>query len=147
MEVTAKGIGNLEGDEDMSLVLGEFEHWRAQRRSKRDRIPEQLWERAASMARRHGVNRVAALLHLAHGGLGRRVALASGGQPPVRVEPNAPQFVELFAPAVASASSPVPAAECVVDLVNVRGMKMRVVLNGTGVAGLSALCQAFCAAG
>lgn len=139
MEVRAK----LEDDRELSQVLEEFTQWRAQRRSVRERIPEPLWGRAANLALRHGVNRVATLLHLERGGLGRRVALS---------KPNAPQFVELFAPAVESARSPAQStesitAQCVVELVNVRGTKMRVVLGGTGVAGLSALCQAFCAAG
>lgn len=34
------------GDEELSQVMGEFDHWRAQRRSKKERIPEQLWQRA-----------------------------------------------------------------------------------------------------
>ena len=37
-------------------------------------------------------------------------------------------------------------AECVVEMVNARGTKMRVELSGAGVAGLTALCNAFCAA-
>jgi len=150
MEVTVK----VDGDEELSRVLGELEHWRAQRSSMRERIPEQLWERATSLARRHGVSRIATLLRLGHAALGRRVALASRQAPAALPEPQGPQFVELFAPAAPSSPSPSPvqatepeAAQCVVELVNVRGTKMRVVLGGTGVAGLSALCQAFCAAG
>ena len=150
MGVTTK-VPGIEGDEELSQVMGEFDIWRAQRRSKREFIPEQLWERAASLARRHGVSRVAKLLHLAHAGLERRVALASGAQVPVQVQPNAVQFVEMFTAASASASAPVqttePArTECVVEIVNVLGTKMRVELSGAGLAGLSALCQAFCAA-
>jgi hypothetical protein len=150
MGMTTK-VERIEGDEELSQVMGEFDQWRAQRRSKRERIPEQLWERAASLARRHGVNRVAALLHLERGGLGRRVALASAGQAPVQVQPNALQFVEMFTPASVCASSPVhktetARTECVIEMVNVLGTKMRVELSGAGLAGLSALCQAFCAA-
>jgi hypothetical protein len=150
MGVTTK-VQRIEGDEELSQVMGEFDHWRAHRCSKKERIPEQLWQRAASLATRHGVSRVAALLHLERGGLGRRVSLASAGQPPVQVESNAPQFVEMFTPAPASASVPVqttePArTECVVEMVNVLGTKMRVELSGAGLAGLSTLCQAFCSA-
>ena len=52
------------------------------------------------------------------------------------------QFVELaFTPV------PPPAAqclcECVIELENVRGAKMRVELNGNGLAGLAGLCSAF----
>jgi hypothetical protein len=34
-------------------------------------------------------------------------------------------------------------AECVLDLVNARGMKMRVELSGRGVSGLPELCKTF----
>jgi hypothetical protein len=147
MGVTTNAPG-VEGDDERSQVKGEFDQWRAQRRGKRERIPERLWERAVSLARRHGVSRVAALLHLEYAGLGRRLTRATGGQAPVQVKSNALEFVEMFAPARARA--PVPAqtaaplrAECVVDLVNARGLRMRVELSGSGVSGLSALCKTF----
>ena len=40
---------------------------------------------------------------------------------------------------------PAPSAqpECVVELANARGARMRVELNGCGLVGLSALCGAF----
>ena len=51
-----------------------------------------------------------------------------------------PQFVELMV-------SPAPRAqslrECVVELENARGAKMRVELNGNGLAGLAGLCSSF----
>ena len=50
------------------------------------------------------------------------------------------QFVELFA---APASTVAPACECVVELENTRGAKMRVQLNGHGLAGLERLCSSF----
>ena len=146
-------VHGVEGEEELSQVMGEFDSWRVQRRSSRERIPEQLWERATSLARRHGVSRVAKLLHLAHSGLGRRVALASSGAGPTpeQVGPSAAQFVEMFMPAPTIASVRVhtsePArTECVIEMVNALGTKMRVELSGAGLVGLSALCQVFCAA-
>ncbi len=144
-------VQRMDGDLELSQLKDEFDHWRAQRSSRRERIPERLWDRAAGMARRHGVSRVAKLLHLAHSGLERRVALTSSAQVPVQVQTNAVHFVEMFTPASASATHPVqttePArTECVIEMVNVLGTKMRVELSGAGLAGLSALCQAFCAA-
>ena len=55
----------------------------------------------------------------------------------------APRFVELFA---AGGAMPAPSAcapQCVVELANARGGRMRVELNGQGLVGLSALCGAF----
>lgn len=72
-----------------------------------------------------------------------------GGQEPVQARSNAPQFVEMLTPACATvpliAGEP-ERTECVVEMVNLPGTKMRVELRGAGLAGLSALCQAFCAA-
>jgi hypothetical protein len=144
-------VQGMEGDEELSQVMGEFDSWRVQRRSSRERIPEQLWERATSLARHHGVSRVAKLLHLAHSGLGRRVALASGAGPaPEQFGPSVAQFVEMFMPAPTIASVPVHTSEqarpeCVIEMVNALGTKMRVELSGAGLVGLSALCQVFCA--
>ena len=55
----------------------------------------------------------------------------------------APRFVELFA---AGGALPAPSAcapQCVVELANSRGGRMRVELSGQGLVGLSALCSAF----
>ena len=52
-----------------------FEQWR-QTRQGRARIPEELWAAAVGLARRNGVNRTAAALHLDGGKLKREL---SGG--------------------------------------------------------------------
>jgi len=82
---------------------------------------------------------VATRLHLDDAGLKRRVE--GGGATPPRGE-VAPRFVELFAPS-ASAASAAERAECVVEMGNARGAKMRVALSGQGLAGLAGLCSAF----
>jgi len=72
--------------------------------------------------------------------LKQRVALDSDKVTPVEL---APRFVELYAapgPMTAhSASEP----QCVVELANARGARMRVELNGQGLDSLSVLCSAF----
>jgi hypothetical protein len=82
---------------------------------------------------------VAAELNLDYDMLKQRVAQAGGK---VTNTELAPRFVELFA---AAGAMPTPSAqpECVVELANARGAKMRVELSGNGLAGLSSLCSAF----
>jgi hypothetical protein len=58
----------------------------------------------------------------------------------------APRFVELFASAGRATPAGAARAQCVVELDNARGAKMRVELDGQGLAGLSVLCSAFWAA-
>ena len=136
--------------EDLSSLKAEFDQWRATRTTGK-RIPPELWAGAVDMATRHGLHQVADVLHLDYAGLKRRMELGSSGQQPVAPEASAPQFVEMFVPTPMPPQAPAPAvepvrAECVVELVNARGTTMRIELSGVGVASLSALCNAFCAA-
>ena len=140
--------------EDLSRLRGEFERWRATRTAGK-RIPAQLWASAAELARRHGVHHVADVLRLEYAGLKRRMTPSGSGEQPSGQPPVAPEFVEMFVPASTPAPTSPPTsptiteaarAECVVELINVRGTKMRVELNAASVAGLTALCNAFCAA-
>lgn len=145
---TAKRAAAKQGIcEELSRLQVEFEQWRAARATGTTgrRIPPQLWAGAVGMATRHGVGHVADALHLGYAGLKRRVELAGIGQPPAGQKSSEPQFVEMFAPVAAVAAEPAR-AECVVELVNTRGTKMRVEFNAAGVAGLAVLCNAFCAA-
>ena len=100
--------------------------------------------RAGRRAGEHGAFRVAAELHLDYAVLKRRAALAGGKSPAVEL---APRFVELFAPAARGTPAGAARAQCVVELDNTRGAKVRVELDGNGLAaGLSVLCSAFWAA-
>jgi len=131
--------------QETSVAGGSLEHLRQQLQDWRtgrklgERIPAPLWAAAVGAAREQGLHRVAIELHLDYAGLKRRVE--GGGATPPRGE-VAPRFVELFAPA-ASMTSVAGRAECVVEMGNARGAKMRVELSGQGLAGLAGLCSAF----
>src|SRR6202521_4086248 len=72
-------------------VRARFEAWR-QNRQGRSRIPDALWSAAVELARKDGINRTAAELHLDGGKLKRLMgAKATSGQP-------SPAFVELLTP-------------------------------------------------
>ena len=127
--------------DELPRLKQRFDQWRAGRRAG-ERIPPELWAGAVTAAVEHGAYRVSAELHLDYGVLKRRAGLAGSKTPASEL---APRFVELFAPtmpATPSASHP----QCVVELGNAHGAKMRVELNGNGLSGLSVLCSAFWAA-
>jgi hypothetical protein len=131
----AAGLAESEGLEG----LGErFRQWRETRR-RGDRIPPKLWAAAVDSAREHGVPRVANRLRLNADFLSKR--LAAAGQP--QTEAAGPEFVELLTVPTATAAAVVGVHECVVELHNVRGAKMRIELNAGGLAGLTHLCRAF----
>jgi hypothetical protein len=130
---------SLAGD-DLQGIKQRLQDWRSQRKPG-EHIPAPLWAAAVGAAREHGVYRVAIELHVDYAGLKRRVQGPGATAPRGRV---APQFVELLA----TAAPPTPATaagrhECVVELENARGAKMRVQLDGPGVAALAGLCSAF----
>jgi hypothetical protein len=137
--------------EDLLRLKVEFDRWRGTRTTGK-RIPPELWSGAVGLVARHGVYRVARALRLDYAVLKRRVALTGADRQPALQEPSEPKFVEMFV--ATSTSTPPPSApvaaparaECVVELVNARGTKMRVELSAAGMAGLAVLCNAFCAA-
>lgn len=82
---------------DVEEVRSRFEQWRQTRQGKA-RIPEKLWAAAVEVARRDGVNRTAAALHLDGGKLKRRMLAGS----PVPRKAMPPAFVELLGSSTAS---------------------------------------------
>ena len=122
--------------ESLEQVEQRFRRWRESRKQGQ-RIPADLWAAAAGMAKQHGVHRVARELRLDYNGLKNRVGPVGHTKRAAKIDA---QFVELFA---APASTVAPVCECAVELENARGAKMRVQLNGHGLAGLERLCSSF----
>jgi hypothetical protein len=138
MEATSKAAQTRECSEGLTQLKRQFDRWRAGRMVG-ERIPVDLWAGAVAAAVEHSAYRVAAELHLDYAVLKRRAALAGGKAAATELTPR---FVELFAPAGPTTSA-TSQLECVVELDNARGAKMRVELNGKGLAGLAGLCSAF----
>jgi len=139
MEATGKAMRTRVLGDGLSQLKRQFDQWRAGRKVG-ERIPFGLWAGAVAAAVEHGAYRVAAELHLDYAVLKRRAALAGGKALTSEVTPR---FVELFAAAGGTTPAGALRPECVVELANARGAKMRVELNGKGLAGLAGLCSAF----
>lgn len=110
-------------------VHARFEDWRRHRKG-RAAIPDELWLAAIEVARRDGVNRTAAALHLDGGKLKRRMVAADSAVGEVKP----PAFVELL-----STHSSQP--ECIIELEGRHG-KLRIHWNGATAADLAALSRA-----
>ncbi len=119
---------------DLQQVKDRFAQWR-QGRKPGERISNALWVAAVAQVERHGVERIAQTLRLDSEQLKKRVARSVGSTRQTRA---APQFVELFAQPAVNAE---PGFQCIVEMQNARGGKMRVELGNT--AGLDALVSAF----
>jgi hypothetical protein len=142
MKVKGKAV-QVKAEADALTQLKErFAAWRAVRKLGM-RIPPHLWAAAVEMVAVHGACRVAGELNLDYDMLKRRVVMAGGKVTTTEV---APRFVELFAAAGAMPAHSASKPECVVEMANARGARMRVELNGHGLGSLSGLCNAFLAA-
>jgi hypothetical protein len=139
MKVTDKAVQVNESADALSQLKERFATWRAVRKLGM-RIPPELWSAAVERVAVDGACRVAGELNLDYDMLKQRVALANGK---ARTTELAPRFVELFAPAGPMPAHSASPPQCVVELANARGARMRVELNGQGLVGLSSLCVAF----
>ena len=116
-------------------VRRRFERWRRTRKAHA-RIPDSLWASAAIMADAYGISRTANVLAVNYQVLKKHLGHKTAGAGRTEAEGGA-RFVELapFAP-----SSP---CECLLELEDVSGAKMRVRLQGVGMPDLAALGQSF----
>lgn len=109
-----------------------FEDWRRTRKG-RSRIPETLWTAAVKAAGKYGLNPTARVLRLDYYALKKRLEatghLSDGGA--------VATFVEL-APSMSSGSR-----ECILELEDPGGSKMRVHLKGIEAPDLAALSRSF----
>lgn len=123
----------------LEAIRRRLERWR-QTRTWRSRIPAGLWASAAKAAGRYGLNPTARALGLDYKSLQRHVAAAGRSDRPMgnaRPGRQAPAtFVELASP-VGSGSL----TECVLELENAGGAKMRIHLKGVPVPDLAALSR------
>ena len=112
-------------------LRGRFERWRAARRP-RSRIPDELWASAVKATARYGLHRTSRALRLEYYSLKKRVEQQSTVRFDAR---SAPTFVEL---------APVAdGCECIVELEDAAGAKMRVHLKGAAMPDLAALSRSF----
>lgn len=147
MDKMAKGEQAQSLGESLEQIERRFKQWRQTRR-RGEHIPAPLWAAAVSLGRVYGPQRVAQALGIDPQRLMRRLApTGPAGRTGVvtPVSPNVatmhdPQFVECVA---APAAGTAGAHECVVELQNVRGAKMRVELSGRALHSLAGLCSAF----
>lgn len=111
-------------------VRSRFEQWRQNRQGKA-RIPDELWSAAMAVARRDGISRTAAALHL-DGGKLKRLMMAAGIKADQAIPPA---FVELVAP------RPAGPLECTIELEG-RQAKIRIHCKGASAADLAELSRA-----
>ena len=113
----------------------QIEEWR-RKRSHRNRMPEALWSLAAHLASEHGLARVARFARLDYYSLKQRLE-ALERKCAARSD-SRPAFIEL--PPLSAA----PVSECIIEVEERRGCRMRIQVKGAPLPDLSALTRSFC---
>ena len=112
----------------LSAVESQFKRWRESRR-RGTRIPAELWADAVRAARACGVSKVATALGLDYYKLKQRLEKAPG-----LARVGGGGFVEIPWPSS-------PASECVFELEDAQGTRLRVALQGASPAELEPLAR------
>ncbi|MBI4445718.1 MAG: hypothetical protein HY645_07380 [Acidobacteria bacterium] len=122
----------VESSKRLARALRRFERWRQTRKSVSP-IPKALWASAVEAARECGVNAAAQKLRLDYNALKKRFQACPSNSSPAKVTPA---FVELIGP------HPGRSLECILELEDVSGARMRISLKGAESSDLAALSRA-----
>ena len=111
-----------------------FECWRRTREG-RSRIPDPLWNSAVKLSAAYGIHRTAKTLRLNPDSLKKRVASANGngsrGQKKTSQKAAGQETATAFVELVPTEGACPP--ECIVELENPRGVKMRIHAKGNRI--------------
>jgi len=114
-------------------VKDQFKLWRKTRKSRKP-MPEELWDAAASLSESYSINQISKALHLNHTSLKERVNKIEERS---IQEVHASSFVELN-----FEQSP-PISECIIEMEDSSGAKMRMCFKGQTNFDLLELGRAF----
>ncbi len=87
-------VPSSKAEQELTALITRFDHWRRTRATRRDPIPDPLWEQAISLTRRLPLSRVAKRLRLNRQELKRRCVQALPSPPVPAVLPS-PEFIEV----------------------------------------------------
>jgi hypothetical protein len=114
-----------------------FERWRRTRKV-RTRTPDSLWASAVKIARTYGIHRTSKALRVDYYSLKKRVEQQVGSSGGILEGDAATTFLELTTPRRSA-----DFGECVLELEDAEGAKMRVRLQGVAAPDLAALSRSF----
>ena len=129
-----RGAGGLPAP--LEKVRRRFERWRETRRGRAP-IPDSLWAAAARVAGRYGMSHTAGVLGVNSRRLKEHLGTQAAAVDSEAETKAAARFVEL------SAFAGSGACQCLLELEDGSGAKLRVRLRGTGVPDLAALARSF----
>jgi hypothetical protein len=119
----------------LEAVRQRFENWR-KTRTKRNPIPEKLWQDAVDLYPAHSLHEISKALRLNHTALKRRVLSVPG------LEADDSPFIKVDISSMVESRS-----ECVIEMSNRHGCRMKMYFKGRVEVDLLALGRSFWDAG
>ena len=117
----------------ISQVKEQFKIWRKTRKGLRP-IPKKLWAAAVSLTTQHSISQISKELVLDYSTLKKRAAIKNKDSP---ASMNPPGFIEV------NLEPPVAVSECIVEMQDILGSKMRMHFRGKTDFDLLELAKAF----
>ena len=117
----------------ISEVKEQFKIWRRTRKSPRP-IPEKLWAAAVGLTAKHSISQISKELVLDYTALKKRVPIKKKDS---AAKMSPPGFIEL------NLEPPAAASECIVEMQDILGSKMRMHFRGKTDFDLLELAKAF----
>jgi hypothetical protein len=138
-----KTTGGRSMDKESSLSLPsplesvqyQFETWRENKKTPRKPIPEHLWEAASKLQKDYPISHISKVLRLNHTDLKNRISGQDLNRQ--RTKPSSAQFIEL------DCLPSFTVSECIVELEDAGGSKMRMSFKGKADLDLLELSKAF----
>ena len=119
----------------LESVQYQFATWRETKKTPREPIPEYLWAAAANLENDYPLGRISKVLRLNHTDLKNRISGAKSNRQ--KKKSSSPLFVEL------DYLHSFPASECIVEMEDATGSKMRMSFKGKAHLDLLELGKAF----
>jgi hypothetical protein len=119
----------------LESVQYQFAAWRKTKKNSREPIPEYLWEAASKLKNEYPISRISNALRLNHTDLKNRISGQKSNRQ--KKKPSSPQFVEL------ACLHSFTASECIVEMEDAWGSKMRMSFKGQANLDLLELGKVF----
>ena len=120
-------------DQGLSEVKEKFKTWRRTRKSLRP-IPKDLWEAAVNLTAKHSISQISKELALDYSTLKKRVVIKKKDNAASMRQPG---FIEV------NLEPPTSVSECIVEMQDILGAKMRMHFRGKTDFDLLELAKAF----
>jgi len=117
----------------MKKVKKQFEKWRKNRSSKREPIPEELWESAISLYGEYKISEISKELRLGGSDLKKRILVFKE-----KKTTQKPEFVEIDI-----VKPQLRESEWSIEMENANGKKMKISGNGLEMPDFTLICESF----